>query len=164
VKKALLAFIAGCALVALAGCGSSESSSSTETTTVTVGGRTTTAVIANGKTVTKPSSSGLHASTAPSFATPGAGEPVQSATVQIAYRNIAIAPDVLRVRAGSTLKWTSYDAVAHNVTSKGGPSSFASGNFGEGKTFEVKATRAGVIHYECTNHPATMNGTIEVIG
>ena len=35
--------------------------------------------------------------------------------------------------------------------------------FGEGQTFTVKVTKPGVIHYECTIHPATMNGTIDVV-
>ena len=33
----------------------------------------------------------------------------------------------------------------------------------EGGTFKVKVTRPGLIHYECTIHPTTMNGTIEVV-
>ena len=83
--------------------------------------------------------------------------------MQIAYRNITIAPDTLKVKVGSTIKWTNYDAVEHNVTSKGGPQKFASKDFGESGTFEVKVTKPGVIHYECTIHPASMNGTIEVV-
>ena len=83
--------------------------------------------------------------------------------MQIAYHNIAIDPDTVRVKVGSTVKWTNFDPVEHNVTSKGGPTSFASKNFGEGHSFEVKLTKAGLIHYLCTNHPTTMNGTIEVV-
>lgn len=88
---------------------------------------------------------------------------MQSGTVQIAYRNIAIEPDTVKVKVGSTIKWTNYDPVAHNVVSEGGPIHFASHTFGEGGTFEVKATKPGVIHYECTLEPTTMNGTIEVV-
>ncbi len=162
--SALAAVVGGTALIALAGCGSSGSNE-TETTTVTVGGRTstiTTSKSASGSQ-SKPGSGGLQANTTPKFGKPPAGAPVQSGTVQIAYRNIAIDPDVLKVKVGSTLKWTNYDPVEHNVTSKGGPAKFASKNFGEGGTFEFKATQAGVIHYECTIHPTTMNGTIEVV-
>jgi plastocyanin len=83
--------------------------------------------------------------------------------VRIAYRNIAIAPDTVRVKVGSAIRWTNFDQVSHNVTSEGGPQRFASKDFGEGATFEIKATRPGVIHYECTLHPASMNGTIEVV-
>jgi plastocyanin len=88
---------------------------------------------------------------------------VKSGTVQVAYRNIAIAPDTLKVKVGSTIEWTNFDNVAHNVTSEGGPQTFASKDFGENGTYEVKALKPGVIHYECTIHPASMNGTIEVV-
>ena len=45
----------------------------------------------------------------------------------------------------------------------GGPQRFTSKNFGERATFAVKATRPGIIHYLCTIHPTSMNGTIEVV-
>ncbi len=83
--------------------------------------------------------------------------------MQIAYRNIAIDPDTLRVKVGSTIKWTNYDSVEHNVTSEGGVAKFASKDFGEGGTYEIRVTKPGIIHYECTIHPASMNGTIEVV-
>jgi plastocyanin len=83
--------------------------------------------------------------------------------VNIAYRNIAIAPDTVKVKVGSTIKWTNYDSIQHNVTSEGGVAKFRSKLLSEGETFEVTATRPGIIHYECTIHPTTMNGTIEVV-
>jgi plastocyanin len=88
---------------------------------------------------------------------------VKSGTVAIAYRNIAIAPDTVKVKVGSTIKWTNFDNIDHNVTSEGGQQKFASKDFGENGTFEIKALKPGVIHYECTIHPASMNGTIEVV-
>ena len=54
--------------------------------------------------------------------------------MQIAYHNIAINPDTVKVKVGSTIKWTNYDPVEHNVTSEGGPQKFASKDFGEGGT------------------------------
>jgi plastocyanin len=140
--------IACSALALLTGCGSSGASSSSASSPTTG--------------TTSPSSS-LKVSTTPKYASPSASAPVQSGVVQIAYRNIAIAPDTLKVKVGSTIRWTNYDAIEHNVTSRGGPAHFASGNFGEGKTFEVKLAAPGVIHYLCTNHPTSMNGTIEVV-
>ena len=83
--------------------------------------------------------------------------------MQIAYRNFAIAPDTVRVKVGSTIRWTNFDNIGHNVTSEGGPQRFASKNFGEGGTFQIKALKPGVIHYESTNYAATMNGTVEVV-
>jgi plastocyanin len=144
---ALSALAAGCSIALAYGCGSSGGS---------------TASTSSRATAPSGVSSRLAPATTPKYATPPASAPVQSGTVQIAYRNIAIAPDTLKVKVGSTVRWTNYDPVEHNVSSRGGPASFASGNFGEGKTFEVKLTRPGVVHYLCTLHPTTMNGTIEV--
>ncbi len=67
------------------------------------------------------------------------------------------------MRVGSTIAWTNFDSVEHNVTSEGGPAHFASRTFGEGGSFAIRVTKPGVIHYECTIHPASMNGTIEVV-
>ena len=137
------------ALVALAGCGSSSSSSSSSSSAAAPAKSTST------------SSGGLKATTTPKFV-PASG-PVKSGTVAVAYRNIAIAPDALKVKVGSTIKWTNFDSIAHNMTSEGGPQKFASKDFGEKGTFAIKALKPGVINYECTIHPASMNGTIEVV-
>lgn len=133
------------ALSLAAGCGSSKAGSTSSATSSTApkSGLTT-----NGKI---------------NYASPPAGAPVQSGVVKIKYHEITIEPDTLRVKVGSTIEWINEDPVEHNVTSASGPSKFASGNFGEGKTFKIVVTKPGVIHYRCTNHPATMNGTIEVV-
>ena len=99
----------------------------------------------------------------PNFAKPSPSDPVHRGTVQVQYRNITINPDTLRVKTGTTVRWSNQDPVSHNVTSVSGPQPLQSSNFGEGGSFSVKLTRPGTIHYECTNHPATMNGTIEVL-
>jgi plastocyanin len=148
-RRGLPSVVIACsALLFAAGCGSSSSSTSSSTTA---------------STSTSASSGGLKANTTPKYAAPAASAPVQSGTVQIAYRNIAIDPDTVKVKVGSTIKWTDYDDVTHNVTSESGPSKFASANLKEGSTFSYKVTKPGVIHYECTYHPASMNGTIEVV-
>ncbi len=83
--------------------------------------------------------------------------------MHVIYKNITIQPDTLRVKVGTTVTWTNLDSVEHNVTSEGGPQKFASRTFGEGRSFSVRFTKPGVVHYECTIHPASMNGTIEVV-
>jgi plastocyanin len=139
-----------CALLALAaGCGSSSS-----------GSNSTTGSSAHTKTA---AGGGLKPVTTPKFAAPSSSEPVKSGVVQIAYRNIAIDPDTIRVKVGTIIRWTNYDPVEHNVTSESGPDKFASKNFGEGHTIEFKMTKPGIVHYECTIHPTTMNATIEVV-
>ena len=144
-KRGAPTLIACAALLLAAGCGSSSRSTTSPPPAATA----------------KPGK--LKVSTTPRFASPPAAAPVQSGTVRIAYRNITIAPDTVKVKAGSTIVWTNYDPVEHNVTNHSGPASFASKNFGEGKSFSVTLTRRGVIHYLCTIHPTTMNGTIEVV-
>lgn len=146
--------IACCALLYAAGCGSGESSSSSSSTAST--GTTS-------STSSTATSGGLKANTTPKYASPSSSSPIQSGVVPVAYRNISIDPDTLRVKVGSTIKWTNYDSVEHNVTSEGGVAKFASKDFGEGGTYEVKVTKPGTVHYECTIHPASMNGTIEVV-
>jgi len=140
-------------LALLAGCGSGGASSGSTTTAGTSA--------ATAHTTTQ---AGLQPDTTPKFASPSPSAPIQSGVVPIAYRNIAIAPDTVRVKVGSTVKWTNYDSVQCNVTSEGGPQKFASTNFGENGTYELKVTKPGTIHYECTLFPATMNGTIEAVG
>jgi plastocyanin len=137
-----------CALLTLAaGCGSSGSSGTAKPASSTGGIGAT----------------GPKAITTPNYGTPASSAPVQSGTVQIAYRNITIAPDTLKVKVGTTIRWTNYDPIEHNVTSRSGPQTFASKNLGEGGTYQITVTKPGVIHYICTIHPATMNGTIVVV-
>ncbi len=148
-NKRLLALMACPVLLLAAGCGSSGSNSSTSSSA------------SSSTSVTQ--SAGLHANTTPKYAAPASSAPVQSGTVQIAYRNIAIDPDTVKVKVGSTIKWTNFDEVTHNVISQGGASKFSSKDLHMNDTFEFKATKPGTIHYECTYHPASMNGTIEVV-
>jgi len=150
------ATIAAVALASLAaGCGSGGSSSGSSA--AGAGGTSSTA------TAHTTTQAGFQPDTTPKFASPAPSQPVRSGLVPIAYRNIAIAPDTVRVKVGSTIRWTNYDSVLHNVTSEGGPMRFASSDFGENGTYELKVVKPGVIHYESTNFPATMNGTIEVL-
>jgi len=141
-----------------AGCGSSK-----------YGGSSTAASSTNGSTASTSGTTGkpkegLIRNGKINYASPPANAPVQKGIVKISYHEITIEPDTLRVKVGSTIEWVNEDPVEHNVTSEpGAPSKIASGNFGEGHTFRFTVTKPGIIHYKCTNHPATMNGTIEVV-
>lgn len=148
-RRSVVALLACSGLLLAAGCGSSGTKSGGSSASTT-----TPATVTSG---------GIKADTKPKYAAPSTSAPVQSGLVQIAYRNIAIDPDTVRVKVGSTIRWTNYDSVEHNVTSEGGPQKFASKTFGESASFEVKVTKPGLIHYLCTIHPASMNGTIEVV-
>jgi plastocyanin len=155
-----LTWVCAAAALAAAGCGSSKSGesstaaspangSTSSTSSTGTSGKPKEGIIPNGKI---------------NYANPSPNAPVQSGTVKIKYHEITIEPDTLRVKVGSTIEWVNEDPVQHNVTSEPGASSkIASGNFGEGHTFRFTVTKPGVIHYKCTNHPATMNGTIQVV-
>jgi plastocyanin len=159
-KTGIGAVIACCMLALTAGCGSSSSPSSSTTTGTTTAA---TSAATAGTKISSAASGGIKGDTTPKFASPSPSAPVQSGLVPIAYRNIAIDPDTVKVKVGSTIKWTNYDSTQANVTSVSGPQRIASKDFGEGGSFEVKVDRPGVIHYECTLYPTTMNGTIEVV-
>jgi plastocyanin len=148
-RRGLPILIACSALVLAGGCGSSKSSTSSSSSASTSTPTST--------------SGGLKTTGTPKYGVPAASAAVQSGAVHILYHNISISPDVLKVKVGSTITWTNLDAIEHNVTSESGPQKFASRTFGEGRSFSVIVTKPGVIHYECTIHPASMNGTIEVV-
>ena len=173
-RTGISAVIACCALVLATGCGSSSTTTGASAGTTagasTTASGSTTASASTSATKTTSTAKGTSSApeivkvdTTPKFASPSPSAPVQSGTVQIAYRDIAIEPDTVRVKVGSTIKWTNYDSTQANVTSEGGPYKFASKNFGEVGTFELKVEKPGVIHYESTQYPVTMNGTVEVV-
>jgi plastocyanin len=156
-----LALAGGCGSGSRSRSGASGSSGALATSAAspTQGGPAT----ASTTTATSAPAGGLTPITPPKYASPSRHAPVRSGLVQIAYRNITIQPDTLRVRVGSTIRWTNLDPVAHNVTNTHGPQKLASGNLGPGATFSVRVNSRGLLHYLCTIHPASMNGTIEVV-
>jgi len=158
-RAAVCAGCACCALAFAAGCGSTSKSGAS----ASAAGAKTTTTAGGASKPASPAPESIKVDTTPKFASPSPSAPVQSRTVQIAYRDITIQPDTVRVKVGSTIKWTNYDSEQANVTSIGGPQRIASKDFGEGGTFEVKLDTPGVIHYVCTLFPVTMNGTIEVV-
>jgi len=171
----MLTVVALCAALGVAaGCGesgsggSSTASSSSGTAagdTSSSGGTSSPGSASTGATKDAKSSKsgGLKYDTTPKFAKPSTSEAPHGGVVQIEYRNYAINPDTVRVKAGSTVRWTNYDEARCNVASEGGPEHFKSKDFGESGTYEIKLTKPGIVHYECTYFPTTMNGSIEVV-
>lgn len=163
-----------CVILALCGCGSSNSAGTSSATASANGSGSATAAgsttgSGSGSTSAGSGSTGssspasIHIDTAPKFASPPPGAPVRTGTVQIAMRNVSIAPDAIRVKAGTTVRWTNYDPLQYNVTSVSGPQQVRSGNFGRGGSFQVVLSKPGTLHYVCTNYPTTMNATIEIV-
>jgi plastocyanin len=147
----------------LAGCGSSSPSSAGRQTSSSAADAAGSTGTTRSPSRTQAGGSSLKVQGTPKFAVPSKSDPVQSGTVQVAYRNITVRPNTLRVKAGTTVRWTNYDPVQHNVTRMGGPQRFGPHALGPGESFAIKLTRPGLVFYECTIHPATMNGSIEVL-
>ena len=159
-RRALAILIAFAALACVAGCGSSESSSSTPSTTAGTSSSRTSRSSTSGKP-----REGLIPNGKINYAKPTANAPTQGGTIKVTYREFTIEPDTIKAKVGASIRWTNEDPQPCNVTSEGGSGGykFASKDFGEGGTFELKLDKPGTIHYECTHFPTTMNGTIEVV-
>lgn len=69
-------------------------------------------------------------------------------------------PATTSVKAGSTVKWTNKDAVAHTVTSDDGIS-FSSGSIAPGNSFSYTANTVGTFAYHCNFHSG-MKATLVV--
>ena len=152
-KRSLTILIACMTLLLVAGCGSSKNATSSST-------------VASGATGAGAESSSSSPGGAEVFGEPSEkpNPPRPSGQVaEIAYRNVSISPAKTSVKVGTTIVWTNHDSVEHNITSVGGPAHFSSKNIEEGQSFQFKVTKPGTIRYECTIHPTTMKGTIEVV-
>jgi plastocyanin len=86
-------------------------------------------------------------------AAPGSGSDVR-------IDNFAFVPASLSVPTGTTVTWTNEDAIQHTVSSDDG-TTFDSGAFSQGKTFEFTAGPPGTYTYFCRIHPF-MKATLTV--
>jgi len=95
-------------------------------------------------------------------ANPGASErPMkEQAGTKITMKQIQFKPERVTVKVGDTVTWVNEEQIEHNAVATEG-ADFRSELFGEGKTFEWKAEKAGMVKYVCTVHPG-MDGTITV--
>jgi amicyanin len=73
--------------------------------------------------------------------------------VNVTMKNLAFHPPAIHAKVGQTVKWTNDDTPPHNVTYVSGPKFTSSGTLNPGRTFSLKLTQAGTIHYFCSIHP-----------
>ena len=86
----------------------------------------------------------------PTSASPApAGRPVASNAVTI--RNFAFGPQIVTVKAGTTVRWTNRDADAHTVTSDTGV--FRSAVLQPGASYSYTFRTPGTYSYHCSIHP-----------
>jgi plastocyanin len=92
--------------------------------------------------------------------TPGSkGDPGGPGINEVWIQGMAFNPSSITVSAGTTIKWTNKDAVAHTVTSD--TDLFDSGSIVNNGTFSFTFSSAGILKYHCTPHP-TMVATVVV--
>jgi len=78
-----------------------------------------------------------------------AAAPVASDSVTI--HNFAFGPQVVTVKAGTTVHWANHDTEAHTVTSDTG--AFNSPVLQPGASYSHKFTKPGTYSYHCSIHP-----------
>jgi len=93
---------------------------------------------------------------------PGAKETAmdEQAGTKVTMKDIEFKPQNLKVKVGDTVTWVNDEQIEHNAVATEG-ADFRSELFGQGKTYEWKADKAGMVKYVCTVHPG-MDGTITV--
>ena len=81
-----------------------------------------------------------------------------AATKKVGVKGLKFTPKTLKVKRGTTVRWSWSGSVPHNVSGKGFKSKTA------GKvTFSKKFTKKGTYRYVCTLHKAAgMTGVIKV--
>jgi plastocyanin len=80
-------------------------------------------------------------------------------TNTVKIQGYAFSPSTITVKAGTTVKWTNYDDVAHTVTSDEGL--FDSGSINKNGSFSQTFDSTGTFDYHCTPHP-TMTASVVV--
>ncbi len=81
------------------------------------------------------------------------------ATVDVTIKNFAFLPAEVRIKAGTTVRWTHQDAAGHTVTADNG--AFGSNTLSQGQTFARAFSEKGSFGYHCAPHPS-MTGTVIV--
>lgn len=73
------------------------------------------------------------------------------APYNVAIKDFAFSPAVLKVPVGATVVWKNQDSAAHTATAN--DKTFDSGNLDNGKSFSFTFTKSGTFNYVCSYHP-----------
>jgi plastocyanin len=83
-------------------------------------------------------------------------------TNEVWIQGMAFTPSTITVAAGTTIKWTNKDGVAHTVTNDSGSTEiFDSGSMADGAAFSHTFNTSGSFSYHCAFHMA-MKATVVV--
>ena len=98
-------------------------------------------------------------STAYNTPSPGGGTKGGPGTNEVWISGMAFNPATITVKAGTTIKWTNMDGIAHTVTSNDG--TFDSGSLGGGGVFTWTFSAPGTFGYHCAFH-SSMKASVVV--
>jgi len=88
------------------------------------------------------------------------GSPAPSASPAVVkIANYAFSPQTITIAAGTAVKWTNSDEVAHTATASDG--SFDSGNLNQNQSWTHTFAKPGKYAYVCSYH-SNMTGTVIV--
>ena len=95
------------------------------------------------------------------FAVPGdaVGASRSAASASVTIDNFTFTPQVLRVKVGTTVRWTNQDDIPHTVMSEN--AEFHSKALDTEDSFSFTAAKAGTYNYFCSLHPK-MTGKLVV--
>lgn len=92
------------------------------------------------------------------------GDAVETADVELP-KSYKFEPSVIEVPAGTTVTWTNRDDFPHNIRLRSGPDADeTSKNVGIGDKVTIDFDQAGTYYYDCSFHPAQMQGKVIVTG
>lgn len=90
----------------------------------------------------------------------GSLEDIASDNVIVLLRDKIILPDVVTVRAGTTITWINNDKIEHNITSSSDYPEFVSGNLKPGESYSFTFTKSGQWGYHSSLNPTTKGRVI----
>jgi len=87
----------------------------------------------------------------------------QTGNIAVEIKNFAFAPEVIKIKSGTTVTWTNQDSVRHDVVPDEETADFkASDLLGKGQSYSVTFKTPGVYSYFCSPHPY-MKALVEVV-
>lgn len=91
----------------------------------------------------------------------GAGSSTPVHTTSVTISGFAFSPQIVTVKAGTTVTWNNHDSEAHTVTATTGSVGPSSPPLQQGASYHYTFAKAGRFDYLCTIHPF-MTGTVVV--
>jgi amicyanin len=91
---------------------------------------------------------------------PSSNNPTGENTEKVQIKSFAFSPEMLTIKAGTTVEWINLDSAPHTLVGNNGME-INSPQLAKGQTYTVTFTNLGEYNYHCSIHPS-MKGKIIV--